>query len=129
MDSQDDMPDVSNGVKYGQSQAFNLVPPTTDIHMFRRMAFGSSGTNSFDSEKYNRYSTAVFEAESTNQRGRTETRAQGSSSGKNYQRGFTQLINPRLTPEKKMYTVTFFIITELEANSANAPFTASPKLE
>ena len=106
MDSQDDMPDLSNGVKYGQSRAFNPGPPTADIQRFRRMAFGSSENNSFDSDEYDRRSAAAFSGEFRSREhkqarraadqgsGEFESdtramfRAEKSTSGRNYRRGF-----------------------------------------
>lgn len=54
LDCQDDMPDLSNGVKYGQSQ-FN---PNSDIKKFRQMAFGSDTSSyEYDDDDYDRRSS------------------------------------------------------------------------
>lgn len=35
------MPDLSNGVKFGQSMIYNSTQYSTDINNFRKMAFGT----------------------------------------------------------------------------------------
>ncbi|XP_039122912.1 proline-rich receptor-like protein kinase PERK13 [Dioscorea cayenensis subsp. rotundata] len=41
LDSEGDMPDLSNGVKFGQSMIYNSTQYSTDINNFRKMAFGT----------------------------------------------------------------------------------------
>ena len=108
LDSQDDMLDLSNGVKYGQSHAFNPGPPTADIQRFRRIALGSNENNSFNSEEYDRRSAAAFSGENRSREQKptwrraadqssgeleSDTRAmfwaEKSTGGRNHRRGFS----------------------------------------
>ncbi|KAJ0971699.1 hypothetical protein J5N97_019658 [Dioscorea zingiberensis] len=41
LDSEGDMPDLSNGVKFGQSMVYNSTQYSADIQNFRKMAFGT----------------------------------------------------------------------------------------
>lgn len=48
LDSDDQLCDLSNGVKYGQSTVYDSGQYNEDIMRFRRMANGSFGNSEFD---------------------------------------------------------------------------------
>ncbi|KAK7309692.1 hypothetical protein RJT34_06628 [Clitoria ternatea] len=52
LDSGDQLYDLSNGVKYGQSTIYNSSQYNEDIMRFRRMANGSFDDSEFDSSEY-----------------------------------------------------------------------------
>ncbi|KAK9935489.1 hypothetical protein M0R45_022591 [Rubus argutus] len=48
LDCEDELSDLSNGVKFGQSTAYDSGQYNEDIVRFRRMALGSGGTSEFE---------------------------------------------------------------------------------
>uniref|UniRef100_A0A3N7FQT7 non-specific serine/threonine protein kinase n=1 Tax=Populus trichocarpa TaxID=3694 RepID=A0A3N7FQT7_POPTR len=48
LDSEGELPDLSNGVRFGQSAVYDSVQYSQDIRKFRGMAIGSNGSSEFD---------------------------------------------------------------------------------
>ncbi|KAJ6890110.1 hypothetical protein NC651_023796 [Populus alba x Populus x berolinensis] len=48
LDSEGELPDLSNGVRFGQSAVYDSVQYSLDIKKFRGMAIGSTGSSEFD---------------------------------------------------------------------------------
>ncbi|KAJ6981186.1 proline-rich receptor-like protein kinase PERK13 [Populus alba] len=48
LDSEGELPDLSNGVRFGQSAVYDSVQYSLDIKKFRGMAIGSNGSSEFD---------------------------------------------------------------------------------
>ncbi|KAL2329725.1 hypothetical protein Fmac_017306 [Flemingia macrophylla] len=52
LDSLDELRDINNGMKPGQSSVFDSAQQSAEIRMFRRMAFGSQDSSSFFNESH-----------------------------------------------------------------------------
>ncbi|KAL9390314.1 hypothetical protein Peur_018919 [Populus x canadensis] len=48
LDSEGELPDLSNGMRFGQSAVYDSVQYSQDIRKFRGMAIGSNGSSEFD---------------------------------------------------------------------------------
>lgn len=84
LDSEAEMSDLSNGVKYGQSTTYDSGQYNQEITRFRRMALGSNGSGYAFSGEYS--SREMSESQSSwkpqdNSSGESETRAINGQSG------------------------------------------------
>lgn len=79
LDSVDDMSDLSNGMRPGQSEVFNSAQQSAQIRMFRRMAFGSQdySTEFFD-QSHSSWGTREHQRDQT--RNNWMSREQGNQS-------------------------------------------------
>ncbi|XP_078428342.1 proline-rich receptor-like protein kinase PERK15 [Wolffia australiana] len=71
LDNEGDIPDLTNGVKFGQSTVFDSRQQSANMQQFRRTLFGSSSDFSSDyyghSGEYDRRSSGQFSGEYANQ--------------------------------------------------------------
>lgn len=78
LDSEGEMSDLSNGVKYGQSTVYDSGQYNQDIMKFRRMALGSDASTGFDTVSGEYTSRDVSRGPTTSSdytSGESETRA------------------------------------------------------